>query len=439
MRSIFLPFGLALLLAQPSFASGQAKLPTTVTPPPDASAVDAVPAILTLGAALDMALQHNPGLKAASQEVDIAAGQRIQAGAIPNPELSFLSEGLQKDNRTTTIMLNQAIELGGKRGARIAAADRDGAVASAELAAARNDLRADVVAAYFDVLAAQERMTLASTSRELARNAAAAASRRVAAGRISPVEETRARVAEANSRIEMSQAGSELALARRRLASTWGGSAPSFGQVEIPPVVMMRPSAQELATMLAHSPQLLRARLEVERQLARAKLERSRQLPDLTVSVGSKRDEQFGQRQTVVGLSLPIPLFDRNQGNVLSALRRTDKARAELAAVENRLAAELAQASQRLDAAEGELNIIRADILPGAQSAFEAAVKGFELGKFSFLDVLDAQRTLVQAKTQYVRLLAESHRAGADIERLLGRSPYSASSATTPESTRSTE
>ena len=67
------------------------------------------------------------------------------------------------------------------------------------------------------------------------------------------------------------------------------------------------------------------------------------------------------------------------------------------------------------------MTILRTDILPGALSAYEAASKGFELGKFSFLDVLDAQRTLFQAKTQYVRALAESHRSAADIDRIIGR------------------
>jgi cobalt-zinc-cadmium efflux system outer membrane protein len=69
------------------------------------------------------------------------------------------------------------------------------------------------------------------------------------------------------------------------------------------------------------------------------------------------------------------------------------------------------------------LAILREEILPGAQSAYEAAGKGFEAGKFSFLDVLDAQRTLFQAKTQYVRALGDSHRAAADIERIVGETP----------------
>ncbi|OYW25195.1 MAG: cobalt-zinc-cadmium resistance protein, partial [Hydrogenophilales bacterium 12-63-5] len=102
------------------------------------------------------------------------------------------------------------------------------------------------------------------------------------------------------------------------------------------------------------------------------------------------------------------------------ALRRTDKARDELIATEVRLGGELVQAHERLNAARQEVDALQNDILPGAQSAYDAATKGFELGKFSFLEVLDAQRTLLQAKSQYLRTLTEGHRAAAEIERVLG-------------------
>lgn len=430
MRSLFVPLGLAALLTQPLFAAAQAVASPPITTPQSALAATAA---LTLASAIDMAFQQNPGLRAAARELEISASQRLQAGFRPNPEVSFLTEGLQRDRRMTTIQINQAIELGGKRSARIAAAERDREIASADLEIYRSDLRADVITAFFEVLAAQERLGLARTSQQLSQRASEAASRRVSAGRISPVEETRARVAEASTRIELSQATNELALSKRRLAATWGSTAASFDQVETPQSpVRTYPTMAQLAAYLPEAPQFKRARMEVDRQKARSEVERSKQIPNLTVSLGSKRDEQVGQRQTIVGLSLPIPFFDRNQGNLLSALQRTDKARDELLAVQSRLSVELTRTSLRLDAANAELVIIRSEILPGAQSAYEAAIKGFELGKFSFLDVLDAQRTLVQARTQYVRALAESHRASADIERLLGQGTSSAATVTTP-------
>jgi cobalt-zinc-cadmium efflux system outer membrane protein len=405
MLSLLFPLGLALLCAQ-SLAADPA--PSLTAP-------------LTLATAIERAFRSNPGLQAAGRDLDIAAAQRLQAGSAPNPELSYLAEGLKKDARTTTVQVNQAIELGGKRGARLALAERERELASADLASYRSALRADVVTAFFDVLTAQERLLLAQATQELSQKVTGAAARRVTAGKISPVEETRARVAEASTKIELGQAANDLALAKRRLAATWGSSEPFAGAVEPPATPPgVNKTTGELLAQLPAAPLIARARREIERQKAMADVERSRQFPDLTVSLGSKRDDQFGQRQTVVGLALPFPLFDRNQGNLLGALRRTDKARDELQAVESKLSVDLAQASLRLNAAATELAILRDEILPGALSAYEAGTKGFEAGKFSFLDVLDAQRTLFQAKTQYVRALGESHRAAADIERIIG-------------------
>ena len=84
----------------------------------------------------------------------------------------------------------------------------------------------------------------------------------------------------------------------------------------------------------------------------------------------------------------------------------------------------LAQGFQRLSAIQTEVETLRNDILPGAQSAYAGAAKGYQLGKFGILDVLDAQRTLFQARTQYLKALADYHRGHNEIERLIG-SPLS--------------
>ncbi|TAN85219.1 MAG: TolC family protein, partial [Gallionella sp.] len=376
---------------------------------------------LTLKAALELALGDSPELSVAGRELEALEAAIIQAQARPNPEIAAAIEDTRRATRVTTLQLSQPIELGGKRAARIGAAERNRDAASAELDAKRAEIRAAVVAAFFDVLVAQERLRLARASVELAQRATAAASRRVTAGKVSPVEETRARVAEAGVRVELTLAGSELATARKRLAGTWGNPAPRFeradGDLEtLPPL----PALADLNGRLAVSPHLLRAGIEVERRQALAEIERGQSVPDMTVSLGARRNEELGLNQAILGISIPVPAFNRNQGNVLEALRRTDKARDELSAAGIRLSNELAQAHERLNTAHQEIGVLRRDILPGAQSAYDAATKGFELGKFSFLEVLDAQRTSFQAKSQYLRALAEAHRSAAEIERILG-------------------
>ncbi|MES2105354.1 MAG: TolC family protein [Pseudomonadota bacterium] len=425
MRSFYLPLGLVALFIQPSFADAQTSLPVTASPSLLTElaelATSGPAAPLTLAAAIQRALQSNPDLRASARDIEIADGLVMQAGARPNPELALLSEGRQKESRTTTLQLNQLLELGGKRAARITAAERERDTAAAGLAGRSTEVRANVISAFFDVQVAQQRLQLAQAMQQLAQQVTQAAVRRVAAGKVSPVEETRARVAESSAKLELGQASGELALARSRLAACWGSPAADFGTLAAPQTSgAADASLAELQTRLMASPQLLRARLEVDSRQAQAELERRRRIPDLTLSLGSKRDEQAGRSQTIVGLSLPLPVFDSKQGNLLSALRKTDKARDELAATANRLALELFAAYQRRQQAGAELDALSSDILPGAQSAYEAAVKGFELGKFNLLDVLDAQRTLFQSKSQYLHALAESHRATADISRIVG-------------------
>ena len=439
MRRFLLPLGLAALcinsiFAQAADTNGASYAKATGASYEGAATRPAEPSgPLTLKSAWALALGANPELSAAGHEVAALEATILQAETRPNPEISASIEDTRRATRISKLEVSQAFELGGKRAARINAAERGRDAANAELDAKRAEIRAAVVAAFFDVVVAQERLRLATASVELAQRATGAASRRVTSGKVSPVEETKARVAEASVRLELALATSELTTARRRLTATWGNPVPRFERAEgdleaLPPL----PALADLQTRLATSPNLLRAQIEVDRRQALAGVERSRRTPNVTFSLGAQRDEQLGLNQALFGVAIPIPIFDRNQGNLLEALRRTDKARDELSAAEIRLSNELALAYARLATAREETATLQRDILPGAQSAYDAATKGFELGKFSFLEALDAQRTLFQAKAQYLRALAEAHRAAAEIERILGEASANTNIAPAP-------
>lgn len=376
---------------------------------------------ISLSSAIVNALRFNPDLAVAGSEIAATEAAIDQAATRLNPEVSFLMEDLRKDKRTTTVQINQAVELGGKQRARVEAAERGRDAAMLDRDAKQAEIRAAVSAAFFDALIAQERLILARSSSELAQRGTIIAARRVAAGKISPVEEIKARVAKANVQLELTQAQTELKIASRRLSAFWGEAVPRFskidGSVDTMPALAL---PEDLAGRLKESPLLKRAQMEVERRTALAAVENSRRFPNVTVSLGVKRAEDLDRNQVVMGLSVPLPLFDRNQGNFLEALRRTDKARNELAATEVRLQNELYQAIAQLQSARQEIDALQNEILPGAQSAYDAAAKGFEYGKFSFLEVLDAQRTLLQAKSQYLRAVANIHRSAAELQRILG-------------------
>jgi len=375
---------------------------------------------LSLRQAVEQALAHHPELAVARAEVEALGGASLQARARPNPELSFTQEGTKSPSRTTTVQINQPIELGGKRQARMAAAESAAELARTDLTARRHSIAAGVVTAFFDVLTIQERLRLAETALELSQRSSLATSQRVKAGKLSPVEETKAKVAEANVRIELAQARSDSSAARARLASAMGsplGALVLEGRLDdLPPIQ----NYEEFQAQLDQSPALQRAEMEVRRRQALTAVESARRISDITVSLGAKRDQEQGRTQAVIGLSIPLPLFDRNEGNILEALKREDKARLELASTRMQLENEAIQARERLSSARAEAQSLAADVVPGAQSAYDAATKGFELGKFSFLEALDAQRTLLQARSQYLKALAETHRASAELHRILG-------------------
>ena len=378
---------------------------------------------LTLAQAVATALDASPALRSTRLESEAADAAIQQAGVLPNPVIAFEQEGTRRDSRTTTVQLTMPVELGGKRSARVRLAERTRDVVASDLADRRAEIRASVTQAFFDALLAQERLTVAQESLDIAQAGLQATARRVIAGKVSPTEETRSRVAEATVRIEREQARAELAVANRVLASAMNAPISFVGNLDSSATTLpTAPDQNAIDQRLRNSPALQRAQREVERLGAAYDLERTKRVQDLTVSIGTQRQEQ-GRSQAVLGLSIPLPLFDRNQGGQLEALRRQDAAQAQAEATAIRLRTAAYTAVDQLAARRTEVLALQQEVLPGARSAFDTTRRGYELGKFSYLDVLDAQRTWLQSRLQYLRALADTHRAATELERLLEQAP----------------
>lgn len=412
----------ALWLAACSGALAQGLPQVPIAGAPALSPAAPTPATpLSLAQAIARALEGNPELAAATRQIEASEGQVLQGRARLNPELAYSLEDTRSRTRTQSWQLNLPIELGGKRAARTKAAEMARGQAQMQRSALQATLRANVAAAYFDVLTAQERLALARDSVALAQSSTDAVAKRVAAGKVSPVEESKARVAQAGMRVEWAQAASDERNARSRLTALLGAVDAPFtvleGQADTLPSV---PSFAELQPLMASAPSIVLARMEVDRRQALTAVEQSKRVPDVTVSAGLQRSNETQRNVLLFGVSVPLPVFDRNQGNLLEALRLEDKAREELQVATVGLHSEVAQAHERLATIAAQIQLLQQDVLPGAKSAYEAASTGFAHGKFNFLEVLDAQRTYFSAKSQYLQALGEAHRAAADVDRLLG-------------------
>lgn len=417
------PFAAAALASLAALAG----VPAVATPFPDAlvasrawAPLEEPAAALTLDDVQALAMRGSPALAAAAGELAATRAEARQARRWPNPELAVQVEDLRRSTRTSSAVLQQPIPLPGRRGALADAADGAGEAAEAAFAAARVAVRAEVTGAFFETLVAQERERLAGDAAGLAERAASVARRRVKAGQVAPVEEVRAQVARATAVAEQGLAARALRTARIRLAACWGNPLPRFQRVEGElrlPEALDRP---RLEARIEAAPAVWRLAAEAERQRALAELERSRPMPGPVLSLGVQRDEALGRNQAIVGVAVPLPVFDRNDDALVAALARADQAQDAVLAARMRLASEALQAAERLDAARDEATLLAEDALPGAEWALAAATRGFEQGKFDFLLVLDAQRTLFQVRMQYLDALARAHRARSELDAVIG-------------------
>ncbi len=420
------PFFSAASWAQQKFSNK--KIETGFSDKTSKTGAKGATGVITLKDAISRVLLKSPELEALSLEIRAQEARILQAGLFPNPEIEFETENWggsgdfrSFDSAETTLQLSQLIELGGKRSKRkkIASYERD--LAGWNYESKRADVLTEAAKAFVDVLAAQERLALAEEHVELAQKILDTVSARVKAGKVSPVEETRAGVTFSISRIALQQAKQKLATSRRQLAATWGEKTPLFENVtgELD-VIRPVPPITEIEVLISRNPDIARWDTEVEQRRANLALEKVGRIPDPTISLGARKFNETEDNAFILAVSIPIPVFNRNQGDSLKARHRLSKAAKDHQTARMMVFNDLAEAYQALSNSHFEATTLKAEILPGAQSAFKAVKEGYQQGKFDYLGLLDSQRTMFEVRARYIETLRLYHKAVADVERLIG-------------------
>ena len=286
----------------------------------------------------------------------------------------------------------------------------------------RLDVLVTTTRAFIQTLTAQRRQALAEETAKLTEDFVPAIQRRVEAGAANPVEVTRAQNAVATARIEVQQSARDLASARQRLAASWGANTPRFtsviGDLEQLPEV---PAFPVLAARLDANPAVARFASETDQRKAELFQARAVAVPDVTVALGPRYLAEDGDTTVRLNVSLPLPLFDRNQGNIKAAQAELARAgRLQQATASQRTVA-LNDAYRALLAARQEVDTLKGTLLPGAENAFRQINEGYAAGRFSLLDVLDTRRTLVSARLQILNAQAAYQVALTEIDGLTGR------------------
>jgi len=383
---------------------------------------------LTLRDALARALERSPDLEAYSWQIRAREARALQAGFLPNPTLSaelenFGGSGSLRgfDSAETTLLLSQLIELGGKRGKRHSVAVFEAKVAEWEYEAARLAVIAESTAAFVAGLAQQDAVRLAGEQIRLAEDVLAAVQRQVRAGAVSSAEVPRAEVEVTNQRIENRRREHALRAAYVRLATSWGESEPAFTSLagDLAAVSEVPPEA-DLLEKLASSPELERWQAEVTKRRAVIELENARRIPDVTLGLGPRHLNDTNDWAVVVGLQLPIPIFDRNQGARQASRDHFNRSQEQQRSAELRLRRALSDSYQGLASAYEEVVALRDDAIPTAERAYAATKRAQRQGALRFTDVLDAQRSLFALRTRLIAAQAAYHFSRAQTEALIG-------------------
>lgn len=377
---------------------------------------------LTLTDALRRAVTADPARPALASRLSAAEAGARQAAVRPNPVIGVEIEDVagsgaysMVDRGQATFYYQQSQERGGKRDARTALARSDIAVVRL-----RDDIRAldllhEVEVAWIDAVATEAEVRLAEERLALARRAQSEVARRVKVARDPLFAGARADAQVAEAMIALSQAQARAANAKQTLSAYWGG-----GVIEIDPASLEDLGAAESRT-LSPSPVDL-ALLEAQREVAvaRVRVEESKAVQDPTWRAGLRYLNDGGAVAAMVGGSIQLGRYDTNRGAIDQARAARTAADLDLVSartvLERRIGSLQASLAQKAD----EARRLEAEVIPANARTVALVRDGFNRGGFSYLDVLDAQKALIDARARRLTVLKAFQLDRAQLDRLIG-------------------
>ena len=358
-----------------------------------------LPANLTLPQALAEAEASSPVIQAALARTSAAQARVRQAGYRINPELSvevenFAGTGDYSGARglETTVAVNQRLDLGGRRPARISVARAELAAEELRLGIVRADLAQQVREQFARAVTARDRLRITEENTSRANELARIAGQLVDAGREPPLRAIRARSAAAQAAAELEAARADEAASRRSLGGLFGSTSPpesvTGSLIDLSPQPI--DPEQSLDVRVADL-ELAVAEAEVGQQVAQRRL-------DPAVGVGVRQFGGSGDIALVGGISMPIPVFDRNQGNIAAARANVTAFQARRSSVLATVTVRARNAIAAVEAAEARVRALDGAAVPEALEALRLAQESYREGRASLLELLDTQNAYRSAE-----------------------------------------
>lgn len=392
---------------------------------------------LSLAEAKKIAFQNNWDLLAAKSDVDLAVAQKLVVREFPNPGFSLGTSGISANGRgnsteagngfwqrnyDTVVAVGQLFEISGKRSSRKASAAAGLRGAEARLLNARRVLEAGVTQAYVEALLAQANADILKQSAESLRKEADIADARLKAGDISRVDKSQIEIEAEKLELDSSTASSAAVTAKIAVEVLMGVNQPAGDWT---PGDALEELAKETVELPANNfapnrPDLIAADASMKQAEAELKLQKALRIPDPTVELSYEHQPPGELTHTLgIGLSFPLPLWNRNKGAIRAAEVARDQAAIQLRKVEAQMAADIIIARRNYENASQRLRRQRDEIQPKSAEIRQAVSFAFEKGSASLLDLLSAQRNDNQVRLATVQSAAETARALAELKAAL--------------------
>ena len=397
--------------------------------PPFANAADIEVAVpITLEEVIVNVLEKNPQLGIHDFESRAAASRIRQAQqqtpyearvGLENVIGSGNYSGL--DQLETTFSLVKILESGNALSSRAELATSEATLLRNEQDSKRLDLLAAATEQFIHVVIDQHRLRIAQEQLELTKHTHAVVTERVNAGKSHSAEARRTAIALARAEIELEHAEHELAVSRLKLSASWGETSPTFGDAEaqlflLPPVKPF----EQLKVLLSHNPELVRLVTEERVAQARLNLAQSKRTPNLELSGGIRHFNDTDDAALVFSVGIPFGARSRAQPQIdeMQYLAKREPLRYEQTRLS--LHSTLYQLYQELLHSQTAFETLSRRIIPEAEQAAQDYEHGYKRGRFSLLELNEAQQALLDARLEKVTTAANYHRLKIEIERLTG-------------------
>lgn len=374
--------------------------------------------------AIRHALTYSPTLQSQRAELRALEAETVQAGLPPNPELgidveNFAGSGGSRsfNGAEITTALSQKLELGGKRSKRTLVAALEAEALKAEIASDEREVKIAADRAFTTLLEARQIRGFSEQNLARAEENLSTLDALLEAGKSTRIDVGKATLAVSEAKELLAESRAEESNSAVELSQTWGGGAADVtaaGSLSAPNGDV--PSNPESA--ISRHPAMRAAALRFARAQATYDLEKAKRFSDVEVGGGFRELRDADETAAVVGVRVPLPIFDRNQGNILAAQERLDRANAEGRSTESEMRSRFAKLSADLRTARSRANEFDSRTVSAARQGLDDTREAYSAGKASLLEVLDARETLFAVERGQARAKADLLRAHNSLKTL---------------------